>query len=209
MAQLPTFTWKFQAALSLARECCCLVAHSCPTVCNPMDCSLPGSSVCGIFQARILEWVTISFSRGSSQLRNPNCHLLHWLADSLALNHLGSPARKYWRENRKLIPSSTVLEILFSFPSSPAIDIYSFFLQLFKRIFFNVDHFYSLYWLCYNTACLLCFGFLAPKQVGSQLPQPGVKPTTPALEGEVLTSGQPGTSLIFTFESLSCIQSRF
>ena len=135
MAQLPTFTWKFQAALSLARECCCLVAHSCPTLCNPMDCSLPGSSVRGIFQARILEWVAISFSRGSSQPRNPNCHLLHWLADSLALNHLGSPARKYWKENRKLIPSSTVLEILFSFPSSPAIDIYSFLTTFWKNFF--------------------------------------------------------------------------
>jgi len=41
------------------------VAQSCPTLCNPMDCSLPGSSVCGIFQARILEWVAISFRRSS------------------------------------------------------------------------------------------------------------------------------------------------
>ena len=46
------------------------VAQSCPTLCNPMDCSLPGSSVHGIFQARILEWVAISFSRGSSQTRD-------------------------------------------------------------------------------------------------------------------------------------------
>ena len=46
------------------------VAQSCPTLCNPMDCSLPGSSVHGIFQARILEWVAISFSRGSSQPRD-------------------------------------------------------------------------------------------------------------------------------------------
>ena len=36
-------------------------------VCNPMDCSLPGSSVHGILQARILEWVVISYSRGSSR----------------------------------------------------------------------------------------------------------------------------------------------
>ena len=43
------------------------VAQSCPTLCDPMDCSLPGFSVLGIFQARILEWVAISFSRGSSQ----------------------------------------------------------------------------------------------------------------------------------------------
>ena len=38
------------------------VAQSCPTLCDPMDCSLPGSFVHGIFHARILEWVAISFS---------------------------------------------------------------------------------------------------------------------------------------------------
>ena len=43
------------------------VAQSCPTLSHPMDCSLLGSSVRGIFQASILEWVAISFSRGSSQ----------------------------------------------------------------------------------------------------------------------------------------------
>ena len=48
----------------------CVHAQSCPTLCNPMDCSLPGSSVHGILQARILEWVVISFSRGSSQPRD-------------------------------------------------------------------------------------------------------------------------------------------
>ena len=43
-----------------------LVAQSCPTLCDPMDCSPPGFSVRGISQARILEWVIISSSRGSS-----------------------------------------------------------------------------------------------------------------------------------------------
>ena len=47
---------------------CVLVAQSCPTLRNPMDCSPPGSSVHGIFQARILEWVVIPFSR---DLPNP------------------------------------------------------------------------------------------------------------------------------------------
>ena len=46
------------------------VAQSCLTLCDPMGCSPPGSSVCGILHARILEWVAISFSRGSSQSRN-------------------------------------------------------------------------------------------------------------------------------------------
>ena len=44
------------------------VAQSCPTLCDPIDCSLPGSSVRGIFQARVLEWV--ARSRGSSQPRD-------------------------------------------------------------------------------------------------------------------------------------------
>ena len=46
------------------------VAQSYPTLCDPMDCSLSCSSVHGIFQARVLEWIAISFSRGSSRPRN-------------------------------------------------------------------------------------------------------------------------------------------
>ena len=46
------------------------IAQSCPTLCDHMDCSLSGSSVHGIFQARVLEWIAISFSRGSSRPRN-------------------------------------------------------------------------------------------------------------------------------------------
>ena len=46
------------------------VAQSCLTLCNPMDCSLPGFSIHGIFQARVLEWVATPFSWGSSQPRD-------------------------------------------------------------------------------------------------------------------------------------------
>ena len=46
------------------------VAQLCLTLCDPMDCSLPCSSVHGIFQAIVLEWIAISFSRGSSQPRD-------------------------------------------------------------------------------------------------------------------------------------------
>ena len=49
---------------------CVLVAQLCPTLCNPKDCSLPGSSVHGILQARILEWLAIHFSRGFSRPRD-------------------------------------------------------------------------------------------------------------------------------------------
>ena len=51
--------------------CACVkVTQLCLTLCNPMDCSLPGASVRGILQARILEWVAIPFSGGSSQPRD-------------------------------------------------------------------------------------------------------------------------------------------
>ena len=53
------------------------VAQSSPTLCNPVDCNLPGSSVHGILQARILEWVAISFSRGSS-----------WPKDQTRVSHI-------------------------------------------------------------------------------------------------------------------------
>ena len=44
---------------------------SCLTLCDPMDCSPPGSSAHGIFQARILEWIALSFSRGEGDLSDP------------------------------------------------------------------------------------------------------------------------------------------
>ena len=47
-------------------EVAVLVAQLCPTLCNPVDCSPPGSSVHGILQERMLEWVAISFSMGTS-----------------------------------------------------------------------------------------------------------------------------------------------
>ena len=62
------------------------VAQSCPTLCDPADCSPPGSSVHGILQARILEWVAISFSRGSSQPRSRT------QADALT----SEPPGKHW-----------------------------------------------------------------------------------------------------------------
>ena len=61
--------------------------------CDPMDCSLPGSSVHRISQAKIPEWVAISFSRGYSQPRGSNLHLLRWQADSLPLSQQDSPSK--------------------------------------------------------------------------------------------------------------------
>ena len=72
---------------------CMLVTQSCLTLCDPMDCSPLGFSVCGILQTRILEQVAISFSRGSSSSRDQS-HISCWQADSSPLSHLGSPLQK-------------------------------------------------------------------------------------------------------------------
>ena len=73
----------------------CAYAQSCLTLCSPMDYSPPGSSVHGISQGRILEWVAISYSKESSQPRNRTnpclLHLLHWQGGSWPLSHKGSP----------------------------------------------------------------------------------------------------------------------
>ena len=61
-----------------------LVVKSCPTDCDPMDYNLPGSSVHGILQERILEWIAISFSRGFSQPRNQTW--VSWIAGRFFTN---------------------------------------------------------------------------------------------------------------------------
>ena len=69
-----------------------LVAQSCLTLCGPMDCSLPGSSVHRIFQAKILEWVAISYSRGSSQPR-----------DQTRASHIAGRWFTFWATRETLI----------------------------------------------------------------------------------------------------------
>jgi len=59
---------------------CAELLQSCPTLCNSMDCNLPGSSVRGILQARILEWVARPSSRGSSQPRDCFDLVFHYVS---------------------------------------------------------------------------------------------------------------------------------
>ena len=68
---------------NLCRKDGCLVAQSCLTLCDLVDCSPPGSSVHGILQARILEWVATSFSRGIFPTQRSNLHLPYRQANSL------------------------------------------------------------------------------------------------------------------------------
>ena len=75
--------WGAEGGSKFSVTLCCgssLIAQSCPTLCDPMDCSPPGSSVHGISQARILKWVAIFYSGGSpptTQVSTQN--FLHWL----------------------------------------------------------------------------------------------------------------------------------
>ena len=72
---------------------CVLVAQLCPILCDPMDCSLPGSCVPGILQARILEWFAIPVSRGSS-----------WSRDQIQVSHIAGRLFTIWatREAHKV-----------------------------------------------------------------------------------------------------------
>ena len=71
-----------------------LVTQSCLTLCDPMDCSPPRSSVRGVLQARILEWVAISFCKGSSRLRD-------WTWISCTADRCLSSDQQGWRNHMK------------------------------------------------------------------------------------------------------------
>ena len=89
-----------------------VVAQSCLTLCDPMDSSAPGSAIHGIFQARILEWAAISFSRGSSQPRDRTW--VSCIADRrfLPSEPPGKP-REGWGFSKFLIWAYVICEIRF------------------------------------------------------------------------------------------------
>ena len=84
--------------------------QSCPILCNPMDCSPPGFSVHGISQTRILEWVAIPFSRGSSWPRDQTLSPA-WQADTLPMSRLGSPFGGLSSNNPRCHPISFLLMV--------------------------------------------------------------------------------------------------
>ena len=98
------FMYKTNESYWLDHYCCCLVAQSCPTLCNPMDCSPPGSSVHGISQASSLEWFAISFFRASSTPRNWTCISC---IDRQILYHWAIRKWKWkWSESKSLLSDS-------------------------------------------------------------------------------------------------------
>ena len=82
---------RYTGHLSTIFVVCAKSLQSCPTLCNPMDYNLPGSSVHGILQARILERAAMPFSRGIFPTQGSNLHLQHWQVSSLPLAPPGKP----------------------------------------------------------------------------------------------------------------------
>ena len=102
--------------------CCCSVPESCLTLCNPMDCSPPGSSLHGISQARILEWVVTTFSRGSSWPRDWT--RISWIAGKFFIAE--PPGKPIWSLQHDLCDNKLGIQMktepycrTWSFPRKP------------------------------------------------------------------------------------------
>ena len=98
---------------------CVLLFYSQPTLCDPIDCSPADSSVHGILQARILEWVAMPFSRGSS-CQGSNLHLLHLLHWQAGFLPLAPPGKPIWLTmNQKTLSEATKISDHFIILPSP------------------------------------------------------------------------------------------
>ena len=106
--------YKIYGVMQNGKLCVCAKSlQSCLTLCNPMNCSPPGSSVHGILQARILEWVAVPFSRESSQSADwtrVSC-LLHWQAGSLVLVPPGKPEYSAIKKNEIMSCATTWMDL--------------------------------------------------------------------------------------------------
>ena len=152
------------------------VAQLCPTFCYPVEYSPPGSSICGIFQARILEWIAIFFSRGSSQ---PRDQTLISLGARVPLKYHQT---SFWNGD----------DLHFY-------RIYKIMLLLFSHQVMS-NSLQSPWTVARQTP--LSMGF--PRQEYwrglpfsslGDLPNPGIKPSSPALAGGFFTTGSPGTPI--------------
>ena len=150
------------------------VAQLCPTLCYPMEYSPPGSSVHEIFQARILEWIAIFFSRGSSQPKDQTLislgarvplkyrQIYFWNGDDLYFYYI----YKIMLFSHQVMSNSSQHPWTIARQTPPSMG--------FPR---------QEYWSGLPFSSL------------GNLPNPGIKPSSPALSGGFFTTGSPGTPM--------------
>ena len=186
------------------------VAQSCPTLCYPVECSPPGSSVYGIFHARILEWVAVSFSRGSSQPR-----------DRTQVSCITGRCFNLWA-TREALGHMVVLFLVFKESSIlfsiVTVSICSYHISHGKA-HFSPSTLWELLWLLFGhyvmtssfdtlwtIACQAPLSMELPRQqhwIGlpfpspGDLPDPGIKPSSPLLAGRFFTTEPQGKSILW------------
>ena len=144
-----------------------------------MDCSPPGSSIHGIFQARLLEWGAIAFS-GITLLGFPTLTSIH----KCSISYLSLDARKELAKRMLICLLSNIICWAWAKAQHLYIYIYVFFLGKYSFLYF------WLHWILV-VPCGLA-------------PSPGIKPVSPALKGSFLTTGPPGKSPNFVFLPINC-----
>ena len=151
----------------------------CPTLCDPMDCSPPGPSGHGISQARMLEWIAISFSRGSSWLRDQTC-ISCIAGEFFTTEPPGKPTTVYLKLKIKVKVKLLSHVWLFVTPWTVAY-------QAPPSMGFSRQEYWS------------GLPFPSPRD----LPDPGIKPRSPALEAKSLPSQPPGRWYILSLKLIS------
>ena len=124
--------------LSSLHCCLCSVVQSCPTFCNRMDCSPPGSTIHWILQARILEWVVISSSRGSFQLRDRTS--ISWVSCTTGWFFSTEPLGK----SHTTLHTSAFCQLplpTWLWPTNPVMDYYIFS----RDLLILCSHFWKMY----------------------------------------------------------------
>ena len=188
------------------------VAQSCPTLCDPMDCSLPGSSVHGIFQARVLEWIAISFSRGSARPRDRtqvSCMVDRRFTIWATREVLAFHSHIYFKELEKIclfcilfIYCSVSLSEVPNFLLIPFFCLYNFFLleKVFWRQILFISSCVLSHFSCVAHQAPLSMGFSRQKYWSGlpfpspgDLPNPRIKPVSPALQVDSLPLRQQGS----------------
>ena len=144
-----------------------LISQLCPTLCSPMDCSLPGSSVHGIFQAGILEWVVIPFSR---DLPDPGIEPWFLMSPALAGEFFTTSAT--WKAHTCVYMHAKSLQSCLTLCSPmdcslPGSSIH------------GISQARMLEWVAISFP--------------GDLPNPGIKPASPALAGRFFTISHHGS----------------